>query len=100
MEGKAGRLSEPIVSRFPGTFDGRGHKISDLYISRVTEYVGLFGCVSGVLKDISMPDFTVTGYRHVGGLAGVNGGIVTNCDSGGSVTGEPFHWRARRTQQW
>jgi hypothetical protein len=78
---------------FWGTFDGQGYEIRDLFINRPDEMdVGLFGGVMqdgviGVIKDIGVVNFTVTGDDHVGGLAAYNNGIVSNCYATGNVTG-------------
>ena len=78
-----------IDDPFTGTFDGQGHEISDLYISRVEKWeVGLFGYVEGGhIKNIGVADATVTGKGEVGGLVGENNGTVSNSYSTGSVTG-------------
>jgi hypothetical protein len=73
-----------------GTFDGQGYEIRDLFINRPDEYlVGLFGCVyeAGVIKDIGVVNFTVTGDSYVGGIVGRNMGAVSNSSAIGSVSG-------------
>ena len=78
-------------SRYRGTFDGNGHTISGLYIdSSSANNQGLFGYVSGTVKDlgvsgsVSGPD-SGTGNR-VGGVVGYNSGTVKNCYNTGSVS--------------
>jgi len=77
---------------FTGTFDGQGYEIRDLHINRPDEdRVGLFGETDGaVIRDMSVVNVTVIGKEAVGGLVATNGwnGIVSNCYSTGSVTGE------------
>jgi hypothetical protein len=90
-----GKGWEPIGTQgdpFSGTFDGRGHKICDLYIWGPAEFVGLFGFVSGggVLEDIGMLNVAVTGYQYVGGLVGESDGTVSDCYSTGNVTGDTW----------
>ena len=104
---------------FTGTFDGQGHEIRDLFISRPDEdAVGLFGDVGqeGVIENIGVVNVTVTGRysvgalaagvegtlgrsyssgsiagdRGVGGLVGDNFGTVSNSYSTGSITGDYF----------
>jgi len=78
------------VGTFTGTFDGQGHKITDLYINRPsTDYAGLFGCTSSgsEIRNIGLENVVVTGNEYVGGLAGQNRGTITNSSSTGSVTG-------------
>ena len=57
---------------FTGTFNGNGFSISDLYINRTQNGIGLFGYISGSdVKNLKLIDMnlTVTG-NHVGGLVG------------------------------
>lgn len=87
---------EPIgnnAAPFTGKFDGKGYIISNLYISRgSTNYVGLFGKISGStseIKNIGLTNITITGRYYVGGLAGWNDyGIITNIYSSGSIIGK------------
>ncbi|NAS88752.1 hypothetical protein C4E24_03300, partial [ANME-1 cluster archaeon AG-394-G21] len=80
-------------NRFNGTFDGKGYKITNLYINRPsTNYVGLFGFTGSgsEIKDVGLEEVDVHGNDEVGGLVGYNGGPITNSYSSGSVTGEGF----------
>ena len=75
---------------FTGTFDGRGHKITNLYINRPsTDFVGLFGTIASgsEIKDVGLEDVDIKGNERVGGLVGQNRGNITNSYSTGSVTG-------------
>ncbi len=78
-------------SRYSGNFDGNGKTISGLYINDSSDnYQGLFGYVSGTVKDlgvsgsVSGPD-SGTG-NSVGGVVGYNSGTVKNCYNTGSVS--------------
>ena len=75
---------------YTGTFDGQNFKISGLYIKNTssdTDYQGLFGYVSGTVKDLSVSG-SVSGNDFVGGVVGWNfGGTVTGCAFSGSVKG-------------
>jgi hypothetical protein len=76
--------------QFTGTFNGQGHKISDLFINRPNEmYVGLFGVVDsgGVVQGIGVVNGNVTGYAGVSSLTGGNEGIVSSSYSTGNVSG-------------
>jgi hypothetical protein len=75
---------------FKGTFDGQGYEIRDLYINRPNEdFVGLFGPMDGVIRDVGAVNVTVVGKQSVGGLAGW---VLTVSDSYsiGSVTGNKY----------
>ena len=79
---------------FKGTFDGDGHTISNLTINKTNDdcYVGLFGLSKGTIKNLTLKDANIVGYREVGGIVGYNfEGTVENCFvTGGTVraTGE------------
>jgi len=75
---------------FGGIFDGQGYEISDLFINRPDEGdIGLFGSVKqdGLITNIGVVNFTVSGCDRVGGLAGANGGTVSSSYTKGNVTG-------------
>ncbi|MBW2991731.1 hypothetical protein KY345_00755, partial [Candidatus Woesearchaeota archaeon] len=75
------------IGTFTGTFDGQNHTITGLYINRTTSYIGLFSNNGALIKNLGLVDINVTGYRYVGGLAGYNGGTVSNSYASGAVTG-------------
>jgi len=79
--------------QFTGVFDGSGHKISNFsYTSTDTSSAGLFGFVSGVIRDLALIDPNIdagTGIG-VGSLVGLlsDDGTIYNCYAeGGSVSG-------------
>ena len=103
------------VTQFSGTFHGAGHVVNNLHINRsATDFVGLFGYttpatidslgvtnaaitgnnyVGGVVGYISGSHITscyvtgiVSGTFQLGGIAGYNGGTITNCYMSGTVT--------------
>jgi hypothetical protein len=77
-------------TKFTGTFDGRGHKITGLFIDRPSTWdVGLFGCTDSgsEIKNVGLENVSVNGYRPVGSLVGHNKGIISNSYSTGSVNG-------------
>ena len=83
---------EPIGSqptRFNATFEGNGRTISNLFINRTTDYVGLFGfAVSpSVIRNVKLTNVNVTGNDRVGALVGFNYGSIDNCEASGTVTG-------------
>ena len=75
---------------FNGEFDGRGHSLYDLTLDAAQSPCGLF-LETG--RDASIHDLQVTGTvaprgddSMVGGLVGLNRGLVTNCVFTGTVT--------------
>ncbi|RZV14659.1 beta strand repeat-containing protein, partial [Aliarcobacter butzleri] len=89
--GNTGAGWNPIgnyLNNFNGTFDGKGFTISDLYINRLSQsYVGLFGWISGTIKNLGLVDENITGNSAVGGLVGINNGTIQNSYATGLVTG-------------
>jgi hypothetical protein len=89
-----GQGFEPIGDKdnpFTGSFDGRGHKIYNLYINTTRGYVGLFGVVGkeGIIKNVGLENVEISSKGgDVGGLIGWNSGIVSNSYSIGSVNGD------------
>ena len=81
---------------YNGTFDGDGHTITGLSVdiqSDNTIYAGLFGYIGegGTIKNVGLEDSKITcsssGYIHVGGVCGFNGGTIENCYNTGDVSG-------------
>ncbi len=78
---------------FAGTFDGRGHTISGLYIDSIDDYQGLFGYIYGAKISNLVVEGTVTGSNYVGGVVGCanfnvtsDGIAITNVGSEVEVT--------------
>lgn len=77
---------------FNGTFDGNGHKISELsFTSDTYQYVGLFGLVgsTGRIKNLSV-EGTISAEPnydkiYLGGIVGYNLGTIENCSSSISI---------------
>jgi len=89
-QGKGWQPIGTYNNTFTGTFNGQGHKISDLFINRPGEtYVGLFGVVGvgGLIENIGVVNAHVIGYAGVSSLTGGNAGTVSNSYSTGNVTG-------------
>ena len=88
-------------NKFNGTFDGRGHTISNLLVNINSNsdkvYSGLFGYLDSntTVKNLGIIDsviFTNTNYNNddrafSGGIAGYNTGTVMNCYNTGTVIG-------------
>ena len=76
------------TNKFQGTFNGNGHKISNLYINReTTDYVGLFGNTTGTIKNLIIDNVNVTGNNYVGGLSGYSNGTFTSITANITVKG-------------
>ena len=76
---------------FKGTFDGQGHKISNLYINRPNaNYQGLFGLATDTIKNVGVENCNVTGESYVGGLVGDAAGTTTNSYATGNVVGDEY----------
>ena len=73
---------------FDATFRGNGYAISNLYIHRAVVDTGLFGHIEGVIRDVGLVDVDVTGAETVGGLVGLNGGMVVASYVTGRVSGQ------------
>ena len=80
------------IGTFTGTFDGKGHTISHVFIDRTSGSPGLFGQVNGTIRNVGLVNPNVTGVGgNVGGLVAIlatTSGTIIHCYvSGGSVTG-------------
>lgn len=86
--------------KFLGSFDGRGHTIYGLYISKDSQiegYAGLFGTVkkNGEVKNLNVKDAVIdlssysNGNLYVGGIVGytTDNAAVTNCTFEGNIYG-------------
>jgi len=79
--------TEDDNSRFTGTFDGGNKTIDGLSINDPGKYNGLFGFITGTVRNLNVVG-TVIGGNWAGGIAGGNdGGTVNNCNFTGSVSG-------------
>ncbi|MCL2218516.1 MAG: hypothetical protein FWC23_01290 [Chitinispirillia bacterium] len=76
--------------QFYGTFDGNGHTISGLYISSTDKGQGLFGFITnyGTITRLNITASYVKGANYTGILAGINYGVITECNTAGVVIGQ------------
>ncbi len=78
------------TTNFTGNYDGQNFKIVNLFINRSgTNYIGLFGYVSGAtITNLGVTNSNIKGRYYVGGLTGTSIGAstITNCFSSGLVT--------------
>ena len=104
--GKTVKLTEDIVlgdeqwipiagkskTVFAGTFDGQLCTISGLKIELTAEqteilYPGLFGTVSGTIKNVVLEDISISSPKSTGGIASkLNSGTIESCSVNGSIT--------------
>ncbi|MCR5826552.1 MAG: hypothetical protein K6G54_08285 [Oscillospiraceae bacterium] len=80
----------PIPS-FGGVFNGDGHTISGLSVSSAVSPAGLFGTVTagGTVRALNVEGSVAPSGSGdaVGGVAGVNYGVIENCSFTGTVEG-------------
>ena len=80
---------------FLAIFEGNGRTISNLFVDKRGNFLGLFGYVGfdaasgavGVIRNVNLIDVNVTGDHYGSGLAAVNLGVITNSQVTGLVTG-------------
>ena len=86
-----GRRWSPIGSDddmpFGGNYDGGGHRIIGLK-SKQSGCAGLFGYNRGVIRNLGMEDGAVSADDYAGGIAGWNGGSISNCYNTGTVSSD------------
>lgn len=79
------------IPYFNGTFEGDNHKLSNMKLSPKGSDYGLFRYVgvSGTVKNLHITGaVTPTGSQeNIGGIAGVNYGVIMNCSFTGKVSG-------------
>ena len=83
---------------YTGTFDGNGKTITGLTVTTSDQYAGLFGYLSGTVKDVTLKDVKIesdNGVGYAGGVAGWSfGGKIENCSVSGSVSGSGMNGNA------
>ena len=78
------------ATRFRGTFDGNGHKITGVTINKEgVNMQGLFGVTASgsTIENVGVEGVNIKGKNYTGGLVGGALGTVTNCYVTGSVSG-------------
>lgn len=79
------------IKVFEGTFDGKGHTISNINIDSTNNYVGLFGYVkNATIKNIGIESGNIISTKNnVGGIVGYATGNTTiqNCYNKASISG-------------
>jgi|GEM_PF-4817591 len=80
-------ISPDEDNAFDGVFDGRGHTVSGLTINTGDSFLGLFGFVSGTVKNLTV-NGEISGNDVLGLVAGFSTGRLENCHVRGSVSGD------------
>lgn len=82
------------IPTFGGIFDGNGHTISGMTLYEENSHIGLF---SEIQKNAVVMNLTVSGYvipkgeqSVVGGIAGMNYGVIMNCTYEGTVSSKDY----------
>ena len=82
------------IPTFGGTFEGQGHTISGLSLTGSGNVRGLFRYIqpSGVVRDLSVEGrIDPTDRKNtLGGIAGSNQGLLSNCSFHGTVRGADY----------
>jgi hypothetical protein len=104
VDGAGGSLS-PLGScpgtAFSGTFDGAGHRLTNLVIGQGLarqHHLGVFGCIdpAGEVRDLRLDNIEVTCglcSGPVGTLAGTSSGSISRCRAAGTVAAGDLGWR-------
>jgi len=78
---------------FTGVFDGDGFIILNLTVDHndtAHNFLGLFGYNEGSIINVSVKNCNIRGAfssEYVGGISGINNGLVSNCYVSGSIRG-------------
>lgn len=92
--GNCGTENNCMVARdkygFAGAIDGNGHVLRNLTINRPeTGGVAMFGTLAktGVVRNLTLENATVTGLHGTGALVGANFGYIADCAASVTVVG-------------
>ena len=75
---------------FDGVLDGDGHVVSGMFIDATGPNNGLFGNVSGTVRNVTVEDSWVRGGKYTGGIVGKNVGTVENATNRATVSGTEY----------
>ena len=87
-----GKYTGAATGGFAGTFDGKGYTIDGVVCSDSSSsasFIGLFSFIEskGMIKNLNVEgEYTITGYKTVGGIAGYCAGRIENCTFNGTIT--------------
>lgn len=73
-------------------FDGNGYTIFGLTINSDKEEVGMFGTNYGIIQNLRLENVTINApnANYVGGVAGVNAGLLEGCTVSGTINGQNY----------
>lgn len=69
----------PYSMTYSGTFDGQNHIVSGIECTDGSNYSGMFGTLTGTVKNCRFAGVSVSGGNFTGAVAGYNGGSIKNC---------------------
>lgn len=83
---------------FNGIFDGKSHSVYSLNAKyEEAEAIGLFGALGqdGRISDLSIKSGDIEGRLLVGGICGVNYGMIRNCNNLANVTAKSLNGESK-----
>lgn len=91
---------DDVVSNmiFNGIFDGKSHSVYNLNAKHEeSEAIGLFGALGqdGKINDLSIKSGNIEGRLLVGGICGVNYGMIQNCNNLANVTARSLNGESK-----
>ena len=78
-----------VTKPFAGTFDGKNHKISGLTLTAGLDDQGLFGCSSGMIRNLGTDSgkISIGSAERTGAICGYSSGTIENCWNSANITG-------------
>ena len=78
-----------VTKPFAGTFDGKNHKISGLTLTAGLDGQGLFGCSSGMIRNLGTDsgNISIGSAERTGAICGYSSGTIENCWNSADITG-------------
>lgn len=73
---------------FSGKFSGNGNVLTNVKISAVGDYIGLFGYNTGTITYVGIESGEISGGNCTGSICGLNAGTITGCYNNAPVTGK------------
>ncbi len=84
------QIGESSNNKFRGSFDGAGHKLSNLKLhfnASRNSYLGLFGFIGpeGKVSNLNIEGLDIDGGYYLGGIAVSNEGLIERCHVDGQI---------------